>query len=463
MADITEEELGKAWIFVRSVLSVARSAADRSASFKGPGGEEEATLVDVLTVVYGRLISPDILAEQGKTRGQIFARYKNALIQVAANHMEQAVTVPLSQEDAAAIFHVWPVRRPAVAPSNVAHLVEMALKVMVPSAFNAEHTHRNSSYSYRKIESAKSLDEILGGVASARALRGDLAAVSAAVPEQKIAPMRYAVRDGRITIAHLPNPTEAPDRENITRVRQALIENGEAYLADLRNSNVDKRVVAVFERLSQEIERDENVVTVMMTQTECELTLASISEEISTPLAMSLSAHLRNIAMFAAQFPEWRRYSENVAVTELDNSDIRQIKEAAKKLVEDLKTNHAVVDDEVPRTLKYLADLIQEPSKTFKRSGYAVLTSIENLVAICWKYGLDLIGETAKHTKERLAKHASRAMVVGVLGLASSSIMTIEPIASRLPDMQWMQNVRSYLQKEIGELIGKAPPTPPAQ
>jgi hypothetical protein len=153
-----------------------------------------------------------------------------------------------------------------------------------------------------------------------------------------------------------------------------------------------------------------------------------------------------------SQFPEWNKFLENAATAHLESTDVSDLRGASERLVENLKANPDVVDPEVPRTLAYLTELLKNPSISGKRAAFAVLRSIENLVSHVFNYGAEFVHKTMSKSIETASSATSKAIVVTLLTLALGSATAIGPVASKVPEMNWIKTASEIVKKQLEKM-----------
>lgn len=272
------------------------------------------------------------------------------------------------------------------------------------------------------------------------------------LPEQKIAPARFDIADGRVVLARDEARTEPGDEANVEAARAELVRGGEKLLASLRASNCDRRAVEVVEYLQGQLAANENIVRIALANVGCDLLVGTYGDEFPAAVALAIRAHSRGVEMYAAQFPEWQRFVENAALVQLSQDDVLEVGEAASRLIKELEAKPEAVDPAVPRTLRFLNELVRDPKKASKRTAFAVLRSIENFVSKAWKYCCDVLGQTFEKTKDRVAEHGSRVLAGTILGLALYGANGISPVASKVQEMQWLQTVRELVEGQLARL-----------
>ncbi|WP_441252124.1 hypothetical protein AB8A28_10515 [Tardiphaga sp. 71_E8_N1_1] len=159
--------------------------------------------------------------------------------------------------------------------------------------------------------------------------------------------------------------------------------------------------------------------------------------------------------LFIGQFPEWSKFLENAATAHLENEDVEALRNASIEMIETLKAQPNVVDPEVPRTLSYLTQLLESPSATAKKAAFAVLRSLENFISLAFNYGAEFGQKTISKTIDGASSAASKIIIAALLTMALSSATSIGPIASKLPEMNWLQTASDIVRKQLEKLLSE--------
>jgi hypothetical protein len=281
----------------------------------------------------------------------------------------------------------------------------------------------------------------------------DVAELRRIIPSQKVAPILFEIRDGRLALQRKVSTTAAQDRSSTEIAREELLRGGQRILTELRCSNCDRRLIESLEYLQEQLSAGESIIRVGLSNIGCEMMCGVYEAELPDAVASMIRSHTRGIDMFAAQFPEWNRFVENAAAVQINADDVAAIHATTKSLVQRLNGEAALVDPEVPQTLSRLNDLISNPRAASKRAAFAVLRSIENLVSKVFSCGADLIEKTVNKTIEGLSTVASKALIVGLLTIALTGASSIGPVASKVTEMAWMRNAAEIIQRQIEKML----------
>jgi hypothetical protein len=281
----------------------------------------------------------------------------------------------------------------------------------------------------------------------------DLFKLQAIVPAQKIAPAQFEIKESRLVVRKNASRSNEEDRRNIASAKAELQQTGDKIVRELQQSNCDRRLLDNIQRLQDQLADDTDAIKIGLTNLSCEFMCAAFENELPSAVSSMLKAHTRGVQLFVGQFPEWNKFLENAATSHLETADIAQLQSASAELVDSLKGRPDVVDPEVPRILAYLTQMLENPSASGKRAAFAVLRSVENLISLIFNYGADFVQKTISKTVDSLSTTASRAIVITLLTLALGSATAIGPIASKVPEMHWMQTASEIVKKQLEQMI----------
>lgn len=156
--------------------------------------------------------------------------------------------------------------------------------------------------------------------------------------------------------------------------------------------------------------------------------------------------------MYVSQFPDWQNFTEAAILVELHQNEIIKISEAATSIVEELEQSPDIVDHEVPKTIRALQLLIADPKRATKKAAFAVIRTIENLVAKIFSHGVNFIDETTTKTSKKASSILSHAMVYALLCLALNGATGMTVAVPKLADTAWMGNAAQIIKKQIDAL-----------
>ena len=197
---------------------------------------------------------------------------------------------------------------------------------------------------------------------------------------------------------------------------------------------------------------DANVIRLGLSNIGCEMMCDAFKNELPVAVTSMLQAHTRGIDLFISQFPDWNRFVENAAATQLATTDVDDLRDAAAKLIVRLQNEPDLVEPEVPKTLSRLNELLTKPSSSAKRAAFAMLRSIENLVSKVFSYGAEFLDQTMSKTIAGASSITSKVLMAGLLSVALSGAVTISPVAAKVSEMQWLKKAVQLVEEQLGTL-----------
>jgi hypothetical protein len=272
------------------------------------------------------------------------------------------------------------------------------------------------------------------------------------VPGQKMAPVQFTITNGRLAVAKQPAETALEDATNARASREALISSGERIIEELRRSNCDKRLLESIAELQEILTLDQNIIQLGLINIGCEAISVAFQAELPDALLGMLHGQTRGIAMHVAQFSEWQRFSENAASVQLGVEDVATIAGTATQIITALDANPAAADPEVPRTIATLRHLIADPAVATKRAAYAMLRTLENLVAKVFEVGGAFIDNTMTKTLQDLSTVISKTVVITLMTIALGGAATLTPLGAKISDTAWMKIAAEIVEKQIAIL-----------
>lgn len=270
------------------------------------------------------------------------------------------------------------------------------------------------------------------------------------VPPQQVAPVQFSIVDGKIVISDRAPRKNLEDRENIQAALEHLRDSGKNIIENLERSNCDNRLLENIKELHGQIVREDNVVKLGLTNLGCGVMCNQFAHELPDALNAMINAYTATVSMYVAQFPEWEQFTQKAASIELDNDDVQDIAQSAEELISSLELNPEISDPEVPKTIKFLRELISRPGSSSKRAAFAMMRTIENLVSSVLRYSIAFVHKTADKTIDKLSTAASH-VITSLLGIALLGATGIS-MASASAGTPWVKQAAEIVQKQIENL-----------
>jgi hypothetical protein len=272
------------------------------------------------------------------------------------------------------------------------------------------------------------------------------------LPQQKLSPVMFDIIGGKLVTAPQPGLHELQDANNIQEARDALLSRGEAIIEALKQSNCDRRVIDSLREIHEAISTGDNIISLGLLNVGLSQVCKSAAAELPDALAGAIDGHSMGISLYVAQFPAWQRFAENAAAVELSADDVAQISATARSIAQQLESEPALADASVPKTIRALAALVSSPSQTTKRAAFALLRTVENLVARIYTYGADLLDQTAKKAISGLSTVASAAVIGSLMAIALNATASLGPVTGRVGEAAWMRTAAAIVERQIEAL-----------
>lgn len=264
--------------------------------------------------------------------------------------------------------------------------------------------------------------------------------------EQVPAPAQFAVEDEKLRIVRQRGEPLAEDQANVDSARDDLIQRGEKIVEELSRSNCDSRIIESYRELQGKLIDGADIIRVGITNIACAHLTDQFECELPSAVSALMKAQAVGVNMYVAQFPQWQRFAEQAAISALSRDDIPPISTAIDKILEGIERTPAIADPEVPRLLKALRDLINNPSKVSQRALFAAWRTLENLFIGAYSYAKEFIKQTADKSVRGLSTVAATLIVTAVGGA-----LLLSPIAVSLPEGSWIKKATEIIVEELVE------------
>lgn len=267
------------------------------------------------------------------------------------------------------------------------------------------------------------------------------------IPKQKIAPVQFDIIKNKITITKSPPKPLDIDKSNIDSAIEYIINQGSELINALNNSNCDRRLVEVVEELHSQLQNNENIIHIGLTNIACDMMRAQFHDELPNALYAALSSYGASVSMYISQFPEWEQFTQKASLIELNEEDISEIYKTAGKLADTLESSPILADPEVPKTIKFFQNLLSDPRNSSKKAAFAMMRTIENLVSAILRHSLKLLNSTAEKTCDSISTIASGVIVslltvalIGATGIGTAAMHAGTP---------WVRQVAEAVKTQI--------------
>ena len=267
------------------------------------------------------------------------------------------------------------------------------------------------------------------------------------VPHQQVAPVQFNIVDGRIVVSNRAPRTAKADRANIQSALEHISGSGEQLISNLESSNCDRRLLESVKELQSQLVSDGNIVKIGLINMACGVIGAQFHAELPDAIAGMLNAYNASISLYVAQFPEWEQFANKAASIDLDESDVARVDAAADEVIVALSKDSDLADPEVPKTIAFVRQFLSIPGPSSRRAAFAMIRTIENLVARIIRHSMDFLSKTAEKSVDAGSTAASK-IIIGLLGIALLSAAGIGSTAVRA-GAPWIKQAAEIVEKQI--------------
>ena len=271
---------------------------------------------------------------------------------------------------------------------------------------------------------------------------------SITLPSEKVAPFHYSFDGDRLTVNKQPAGADLAGA--IASAQALLLEQGARLMEDLRKSNGDRRLFEAFVALHQKVSDGHDIVQLGLLNITFEGALRGAESEISNILAEVLRGHAVGVRHYLAQFPEWVQFSDAAAELEVTREELGNLSTQVGVLAEALE-KQAAVDDEVPRTLRLLADLHVDTPVKLRRAGLAIVRTLESLALSVFRRSASF----AVSTLDRTTDQTSTLIATGLAPVIAITILHVGATFIAGTDAEWLKPAAEIILKSEAALLGR--------
>ncbi len=266
------------------------------------------------------------------------------------------------------------------------------------------------------------------------------------VPNQQVAPVQFDVINNRIVIFKSSPKINKPDRKNILESVEFIKNRGESLLQNLERSNCDRRLLDTVRDLQSEIDKNNSIVKIGLSNLACSAMGAQFEAEIPSAILAMFNSYTSSVSMYVAQFPEWDQFIQKAASIELDEDDVTDVSAAAAEVIDTLEKNPDLAEPEVPKTISFIRELLDTPGVSVKRATFAMIRTIENLVSSILKHSASFLTKTTEKSIEigsTLSSHIIISLlsvaVIGASGIGLAAVRAGSPWVKQAAEIVEMQ------------------------
>ncbi|TDK37026.1 hypothetical protein E2F50_08970 [Rhizobium deserti] len=280
-------------------------------------------------------------------------------------------------------------------------------------------------------------------------IQGNLPLLSDVVPNQKVSPVHFDIKNERLVLTHHRAEASIEDSQNVFQARSMLIQSGRKIIEELQRSNCDRRFLDDVVAVQEQLESAQDIIRLGILNIACEEQRKEFEPELPGLLVGKLRAQCANIAMYVAQFPEWLRYAENASEVELSAEDIQYSQQAANEIAAQFEAIPAKVDPEVPRTLRAISEAVSDPATATKRVSFALVRTLENLFIRIFAHVSKFTDEFTSQSLAKVAKVASSAVSISFGTLILGYATNLAAIYEKVPGMAWLKTAVDLFKKIV--------------
>jgi hypothetical protein len=273
------------------------------------------------------------------------------------------------------------------------------------------------------------------------------------LPKQQIAPAQFEVRENKIRIVNKNAKAAKQDASNIASALQHLKGVGKNLIEGLENSNCDKRLLSSVKDLHGQLDSEENIVKLGMSNLASATMCDQFRFELPDAILATFVSYTNGIAQYLAQFPDWQRFTQNAAENDLQNVDLTQLNVGVDSILSAIETSPELSSPEVPRTIQLVKEFFNNPKQSTKRGAYALIKTIENLVSAICSFASDIILKTAQKLADNLST-VSSGIIVGMLTIAVAGGTGVG-VAATAAGIPWLQQAGELAQGLLGQIAQK--------
>lgn len=282
----------------------------------------------------------------------------------------------------------------------------------------------------------------------------DFETVKRKIPSQKIAPAQFDVENGKLVVVDQASTPKEGLEKTLIQGLESLIDQSNAIISALKSGNYDNRICSHFEKIQEILNSGDNIVHLGLQNITSKAMTAAFSDELPSAVVAQMEGYSAGIAMYVAQFEDWQTFVQNAAEAMINDDVSSSMNTFLVDLNSEFEKYSEVVDPEVPNTIKFLAELISDPARTTKRSLFAFVRTIENLISKAFGYIIDLFSKTAEKSVEKLSDAASSVITRALIGIGVVSALGIMPVMNGVSGMEWIESAFRLVTEKIGPQIG---------
>lgn len=272
-------------------------------------------------------------------------------------------------------------------------------------------------------------------------------------PAQKDGPIEFVFDRGILRIQHRISSAGDHHRVNAENARLALLTSSQTLLKHLAERNHDKRITTLINEAMALVHDRRDVIALGLNSIALSLLAADEDGEMAGPVLAQLRALNAGIGMYLAQFPEWVRFTESAAAVEFTPDDVDIVRHAGEVLLADLTKASAIVDPEVPRTVRWILGTLSAPKMALKRAVFASIRMIENFVSVVYTTFSGWLDAVNTGVKKTMTAAGAAASGVLLLLAATKVAEMVSPTATQTIQTAWLKDAADIVRQAMPDIV----------
>lgn len=275
------------------------------------------------------------------------------------------------------------------------------------------------------------------------------AEVTKLVPDQKVGPIMYEVAGGILRVRHQAAVSASVNMQNADSARKELLSSFGEIVTEMTSSNQDPRLIELTNAMRGRIEERTDIIQLGIAAISFQFTCDRFEEELPTHLSGRLRGLTIGLGMYVSQFSDWARFAGNAAAIDYSEADVIALHQSGMRLIQELRKATTNVDPEVPRTLAFILETIRDPRRALKRTVFAAIRSIENLVSATFSSLVHVLGGLPDGAREGIKKVAQITISVGLLLAVAEIAVSVSPAAGTILHTNWLGRAGELIKESL--------------
>jgi hypothetical protein len=268
--------------------------------------------------------------------------------------------------------------------------------------------------------------------------------LSGITPAQRQGPAQFVFLEGVLHVANRHATPGAKDAKAAEQARVQLIADAKWLIENLRQANIDQRVVEIIDDMRDQLSSSQNIIRVGIVNVACDQIVNVVAEEISGPIVARFKAFSVGVNLWVSQFPEWHSFVDNSAKHDANIGDAKTTLSVGRQLAKELRSS-GLADPEVPRTIELVLEALTTPERAGQRAVFAAVRTIENVIARVFTEFGGILGAVPAGVREGVKQGTKITTAVVMLGIAATAATNIGPAAKHVLKTDWL--------KKAGEIV----------